>query len=91
MASTFTDVLGRSSCGVLFFLPLSELIIDFPGGEKANLIFSSLLVPGVDKTLSISDVSTPSTSDGSPNVNSESLAANRTLFGVLGVFNIEVD
>ena len=61
-----------SSCGVAFLIAFSELIIALPGGEKANLIFSFLLLPGVDRTLSISDKSTPSISDGSPKVNSES-------------------
>ena len=67
------------------FLDFSALLLAFPGGENVNLILSFLL-PGVASSSSISDWSTPSTSEGSTKVNSESGSANLTV-DVLGVFS----
>ena len=66
-------------------LDFSALLLAFPGGENVNLILSFLL-PGVASSSSISDWSTPSTSEGSTKVNSESGSANLTV-DVLGVFS----
>jgi hypothetical protein len=66
-------------------LDFSALLFAFPGGENVNFILSFLL-PGVASSSSISDWSTPSTSEGSTKVNSESGSANLTV-DVLGVFS----
>lgn len=77
-------LLSPGSVAPRLLLDFSELLLAFPGGENVNLILSSLLL-GVASSCSISDWSTPSTSDGSTKVNSESGSAKRTL-DVLGVF-----